>query len=261
MVFGGLVLAAVVLCAIAPDLLTGYDPEAVDPVDMLLPPGGDHLFGTDQLGRDIFSRVVHGARPSLVIGLAATALAVVAGSLMGMLAGFFGGWVDMVLMRVVDVLQAFPPLLLALAVVAVLGGGIVGVTLAVGVASVAGFARLMRAEVLRVRSRPFVEAATVNGVSRWSILGRHVVPNAMGPVAVLGVLCVGLTIFSASSLSFLGFGPKPPTAEWGALVAAGRDFISTAWWMTTFPGLAVALTVLAATMVSRSHDVAAGALR
>jgi peptide/nickel transport system permease protein len=248
------VLALILLAAVAPGLFSGYDPIAGVPVERLHGPSLAHLFGTDETGRDVFTRVVHGAALSLRATAIAVLVALVAGSLLGLLAGFRGGWPDSVIMRVVDVLQAVPAILLSLALVTALGFGTTNVAIAVGVANLASFARLMRAEVLRVRSGVFVEAARASGV-RWAgVLSRHVLPNAMGPVLVLATLTFGTAVLEVSALSFLGFGATPPTPEWGSLVAGGRGFLATAWWMTTFPGLTVAAVVLAANRLSRALD-------
>ncbi|WP_409180612.1 ABC transporter permease [Amycolatopsis sp. VS8301801F10] len=254
LLLSGLLLAAVLVAAFAPTLFTGQDPIAGVPSERLQGPSPGHLFGTDETGRDVFARVVHGAGLSLRATVLAVLVAFVAGSALGLLAGFRGGWLDSVVMRIVDVLQAVPPILLSLALVTALGFGTTNVAIAVGVAHLASFARLMRAEVLRVRSGVFVEAARASGV-RWAgVLGRHVLPNALGPVLVLATVTVGIAVLEVSALSFLGFGASPPTPEWGALVAGGRNFLATAWWMTTFPGLTVAAVVLAANRVSRALD-------
>ncbi|WP_370937315.1 ABC transporter permease [Amycolatopsis sp. cg13] len=254
LLLSGLVLAAVLIAAFAPTLFTSQDPIAGVPSERLQGPSLAHLFGTDETGRDVYARVVHGAGLSLRATVLAVLVAFVAGSALGLLAGFRGGWLDSVVMRIVDVLQAVPPILLSLALVTALGFGTTNVAIAVGVAHLASFARLMRAEVLRVRSGVFVEAARASGV-RWAgVLGRHVLPNALGPVLVLATVTVGIAVLEVSALSFLGFGASPPTPEWGALVAGGRNFLATAWWMTTFPGLTVAAVVLAANRVSRALD-------
>ncbi|MFD9966369.1 ABC transporter permease [Amycolatopsis sp. NPDC058986] len=255
----GLVLAVVILvlallAAVAPSLFTGYDPITGIPAEKLRGPSLAHLFGTDETGRDIFARVVHGASLSLRATVIAVLVALVAGSALGLVAGFRGGVLDTVVMRVVDVLLAIPPILLSLALVTALGFGTTNVAIAVGIANLAAFARLMRAEVLRVRGTVYVEAARASGV-RWSgVLGRHVLPNALGPVLALATLTLGTAVLEVSALSFLGFGATPPTPEWGALVAGGRNFLATAWWMTTFPGLTVAAVVLSANRLSRALD-------
>ncbi|PWW59563.1 ABC transporter permease [Actinokineospora spheciospongiae] len=254
LVLSGVVIALVLLAAVAPALFTGQDPIAGVPVERLQGPSPSHLFGTDETGRDVFARVVHGAALSLRATVIAVLVALVSGAALGLLAGFRGGWPDSVVMRVIDVVQAVPAILLSLALVTALGFGTTNVAIAVGVSNLAAFARLMRAEVLRVRSGVFVEAARASGV-RWSgVLGRHVLPNALGPVLVLATLTFGTAVLEVSALSFLGFGATPPTPEWGALVAGGRGFLATAWWMTTFPGLTVAAVVLATNRLGRALD-------
>ncbi len=248
--FAGLVL----LAAFAPHVLAPADPNLGVPAQRLQPPGATHLLGTDYLGRDVYTRVVHGASLSLQATVIAVAVALVAGGLVGMLAGFVRGWVDEVLMRAVDVLLAIPAVLLSLALITALGYGTVKVAIAVGVASVASFARVMRAETLRVRQSVYVEAARSVG-TRWHVtLWRHVLPNAAGPVLVLAVLEFGLAILAVSSLSFLGYGAPPPTPEWGSLVAEGRNYLATSWWLCAVPGVAIAATVLAVNRISRALD-------
>ncbi|SEO89783.1 ABC transporter permease [Amycolatopsis saalfeldensis] len=254
LVLSVLVLAAVLLAAFAPALFTSYDPIAGVPAERLQGPSAAHLFGTDETGRDVFARVVHGASLSLRATVLAVLVALIAGAALGLLAGFRGGWADALVMRVVDVLQAVPAILLSLALVTGLGFGTTNVAIAVGVANLAAFARLMRAEVLRVRTGVFVEAARAGGVRWTGVLTRHVLPHALGPVLVLATITFGTAVLEVSALSFLGFGATPPTPEWGALVAGGRNFLATAWWMTTFPGLTVAAVVLAANRLSRAFD-------
>jgi peptide/nickel transport system permease protein len=249
-----LVFVVVLLAAVFPGVFTDEDPLTGTVRDKLQGPSGQHLFGTDQLGRDLFARVVHGSSLSLRATILAVAVALVVGGALGLLSGFFGGWLDDVVMRVVDVLQAIPRLLLSLALVTALGFGTTKVAIAVGIASVAGFARVMRAEVLRVRSSVYVEAARASGVRSGAILARHVLPNASGPVLVMAALEFGIAILSVSALGFLGFGAPPPTPEWGVLVSDGRNFVATAWWLTTFPGLVIAATVLSANRISRALD-------
>jgi peptide/nickel transport system permease protein len=249
-----LFVAAVLLAAFWPDLFTGRDPLRGTPTEILSPPSGRHWFGTDELGRDLYARVVHGAALSLKATLIAVAVAFVVGSGLGLVAGFAGGWVESVLMRLVDVLLAVPGLFLSLSVVAALGPGTVHVALAVGLAGVAGFARVMRAEVLRVRHTVYVEAARVSGVRWFAVLRRHVLPNAAGPVLVLATLDLGTAVLSVSALSFLGYGAPPPAPEWGTLIADGRDYLADAWWVSTLAGLTVAALVLAVGRLSRALD-------
>jgi len=249
-----LFLALVLGWALLPELFTDHDPLVGVPRDKLRPPGGEYLFGTDHLGRDVFSRVVYGTALSLQATAIAVAVGLFAGSAIGVVSGFVGGRVDEVIMRFVDVLLSIPGLLLSLAVVTVLGFGTVNVAIAVGVASVASFARLIRSDVLRTRTQTFVEAAAVCGVRRPAILWRHVLPHSVGSVLVLAALEFGTAILAVSSLSFLGFGAPPPAPEWGALVAEGRNYMVTAWWLTTLPGLVIALAVLSANRIARALD-------
>ncbi len=241
-----LVVAAAGLAAFWPGLFTSRDPLRGEPAENFRPPSSRHWFGTDELGRDLFSRVVHGAALSLKGTLIAVAVAFVVGGALGLIAGYAGRHVDGLLMRVVDVLLSIPALFLSLAVVTALGYGTVKVALAVGVASVAGFARVTRAETLRVRHADFVEAARGSGGRWWRVLVRHVLPNAAGPVVVLAALDFGAAVLAVSALSFLGYGAAPPAPEWGTLISSGRDYLSNAWWLSTLPGLTVVALVLPA---------------
>jgi peptide/nickel transport system permease protein len=255
----GLVLSllwALVVLAwmVVPALFASADPLAANAAHSLRAPGGGYWFGTDNLGRDLFSRVVFGTRQSMQASLVAVGLSLVAGGLLGMVAGYVGRWVDDLVMRVVDVLIAIPGLLLSMAVVSILGFGVTNVALAVGVAGVPGFARIVRAEVLRIKSSTYFDAARASGTRTYVTLLRHVVPNASGPVLVLAALELGGAVLSVSALSFLGYGSAPPAPEWGSLVSQGRDYLATAWWLTTFPGMAVALTVLAANRIGRALE-------
>lgn len=240
--------------ALFPGVFSSRDPLAGVPRDKLQAPSAEYLFGTDHLGRDVFCRVVHGTALSLQATAIAVAVGLVLGSAIGVLSGFAGGRVDDVVMRFVDVLLSIPGLLLSLAVVTALGFGTVNVAIAVGIASVASFARLMRSDVLRTRTQTFVEAASVCGVRKPVVLWRHVLPHSVGSVLVLAALEFGAAILAVSSLSFLGFGAPPPAPEWGSLVAEGRNYLVTAWWLTTLPGLVIAMAVLSANRISRALD-------
>lgn len=253
----GFVLAvAFVLFVIAtafwPSVFTSYDPYATAPTDRLRPPSPAHVFGTDEIGRDQWSRMVHGSGLTIKATLIALGIAVVVGLTLGVISGFLGGLVDSVAMRSVDVLLAIPSLLLALAIVTALGFGTIPVAVAVGVGIVPGFARATRAEVLRVRTLPYIEAARASGASWPRILVRHVLPNSWGPVAVLAVLDTGVAIIAIASLSFLGFGAAPPAAEWGTLIATGRNYLITAPWVSLLPGLFVAAVVLSLNHISKT---------
>lgn len=223
----GVVLALVscallLLAALAPDLFTGTGPDAADPASTLLPPGSGHWLGTDENGRDIYSRVVHGARPSLLIGLSASVLALAAGTVVGVVAAQGGRAADQVVVELLDVLMSIPGVLLVLLVVAVLGTGTGNLVAGLALVTLPGYARLVRAEVLRIRGAQFVEAATVLGWSRLQVVLRHIVPNAVGPLLALATVGVGGMIVTGSALSFLGLGPQPPTAEWGAMLMRQR---------------------------------------
>lgn len=246
------VIATAVLWAVAPWLFTSYDPVAGVPADKLLPPSPEHWFGTDAIGRDLHARVVYGAVHSLSGALIAVTVGLAAGTLIGVLAGSVGGWIDDVLMRLVDVLLSIPGLLLMLSVIILLGFGTINAAIAVGVVSVASFARLSRSEVVRVRRTDYVEAAFGSGGTFASVLRRHVLPNSLNAVIGLAALQFGSAILAISTLGFLGYGAPPPTPEWGLLIAEGRNYVATAWWLTTLPGLVVLVVVLSANRISQS---------
>lgn len=252
------VLAVAVGFAVVPGLFTDADPLAGTAREALQAPGAAHWFGTDATGRDVFARVVHGAVHSLGGALVAVGVGLTAGTLLGVVAGSAGGAVDAVLMRVVDVLLAIPALLLALSIIILLGFGTTNAAIAVGVASVAVFARLARAEVIRVRRTDYVEAALVSGGTFASVLWRHILPNSLTPVVALAALQFGSAILAISTLGFLGYGAPPPTPEWGLLIAEGRTYVGTAWWLTTLPGLVVVVVVLAANRLSHAITNGAG---
>jgi peptide/nickel transport system permease protein len=242
----------VIVSAFWPRLFTSLGPYDTHPETSMLPPGLDHLFGTDLYGRDLWTRVLYGSPLTIRATLIALAIAIVAGLGLGVVAGFFGGLTDAFLMRIVDVLLAIPGLLLALSIVTALGYGTLPVAVAVGVGIVPGFARTTRAEVLRVKTLPYVEAARAGGATWGRVLWRHILPNSWGPVAVLAVLDAGVAIIAIASLSFLGFGAAPPAAEWGTLIADGRNYLVTSWWLSLLPGLFVALVVLSLNHISKT---------
>jgi ABC-type dipeptide/oligopeptide/nickel transport system permease subunit len=244
----GLMLAIIGLSLAAPGLAP-YDPIATAPAGQLQPPSLSHPAGTDLFGRDVWSRVLWGGRLSLGAGMLAVVLAVLPGGLLGLLSGYVGGWLDSFLMRIVDVLLSFPSLLLALTIVALLGPGLASVILAVGLAGIPRFARLVRAGTLGVRSELFIEAARVVGCRPGRILLRHVAPNVQGIIIPLSALELGYALLNISALSFLGLGVQPPTPEWGAMLAEGRVLLRHAPWVVTAPGLAITLSVLAFNLV------------
>lgn len=246
------VIVIAVLWAAVPWLFTSQNPLDGVPADKLLPPSAAHWFGTDAIGRDLYARVVYGAIHSLSGALIAVTVGLAAGTVIGVVAGSVGGVLDDILMRVVDVLLSIPGLLLSLSIIILLGFGTVNAAIAVGVGSVASFARLARSEVVRVRRSDYVEAAFGSGGTFVSVLGRHVLPNSLTAVVGLAALQFGTAILAISTLGFLGYGAPPPTPEWGLLIAEGRNYVSTAWWLTTLPGLVVVLVVLSANRISQS---------
>jgi peptide/nickel transport system permease protein len=250
---GVVFLTLVVVAAIVPGWLAPQDPLALSPDGAFLPPGPGHLLGTDQTGRDVLSRIIYGARPTLILGLGATALAVTGGTLLGLAAGIGGRFVEGTLMRLVDIALAVPDLLLALVVITLVGTGTGtgNVLFAVAFASIPYYARLVRAQVHVVRRATYVEAATTLGLSRPVVIARHVLPNALKPLMVLATIRIGDAIGNGASLSFLGLGTPPPAAEWGSMLSTGIQYISNDWFMLAVPGLAITLTVLAVTVVGR----------
>lgn len=243
------VLVLVLLWALVPGWFAGQDPLAGLAGQQLRAPGAGHWLGTDALGRDVWARVVHGAVHSLSGALVAVGVGLFGGTALGLLAGAAGGRLDDALMRLVDVLLAVPALLLSLTIIIVLGFGTVNAAIAVGVASVAGFARLVRSEVVRVRRTEYVEAAFGSGGRFGAVLWRHVLPNSLTSVVALAALQFGTAILAIATLGFLGYGAPPPTPEWGLLIAEGRNYLATAWWLTTVPGLVVVAVVLAANRI------------
>jgi len=237
-------LALIVLAAALAPVIAPYGEAEIDPVNALDPPSWAHPMGTDMFGRDVFSRVLYGARLSLLIGIAAASLGAVIGLTIGMTAGYFGRWVDRIAMGCVDILLAFPGTLLAMVIVAMLGPSTVNLILAVGIATVPGYARLVRSMTLSIRQADFVLAARSIGVHPLVVMVRHVYPNLRASVVVYATLSVASAILNAAGLGFLGLGSKPPTAEWGLMVADGRELLEVAWWISTFPGLAILVTTL-----------------
>jgi peptide/nickel transport system permease protein len=247
-------IAIILLAAVAPHLLTGYHPYATAPLQKLRAPSWQHWFGTDELGRDLYARVVYGSRLSVLAALLAVGIALPGGAALGVAAGFIGGRLDAFIMRLIDMLLALPSMLLALAIVTAIGFGTIPVAVAVGFGILPGFARTMRAEVLRVRTLPFIEAARLCGAGWGKVLVNHVLPNASGPVLVLATVDFGVAILIAAGLSFLGFGAAPPAAEWGTLIAKGRNFMMTAPWVSLLPGAFLAAAVFALNHIARTLE-------
>jgi peptide/nickel transport system permease protein len=241
---GGVVLLLIVLIALAAPLIAPYDPIKTNQRLSLTPPSSEHLMGTDRFGRDIFSRVIWAGQASLPIGLVSVAIGLLFGVSLGLLAGYYGGWFDAVSMRFMDLLLAFPGILLALAIIAILGGSLTNLMIAVGIASIPDYVRITRGSVLSVREREFVLAARVVGARGPSIMLRHILPNTVAPLIVLATLGTAAAIITGAALSFLGLGVKPPTPEWGNMLAEGREFLQRAPWVAFFPGVAIMLTVL-----------------
>ncbi|HEV2357418.1 MAG TPA: ABC transporter permease [bacterium] len=246
---GLLILVLVVGAALFAGFLAPYSPIDQSFADQLRPPSGSHLFGTDEFGRDIFSRVLYGARIALTVGVISDGIALATGVAAGVVAGYFGGLPDSLVMRTVDVMLAFPYLLLAMIVVAILGPSLTNAMIAIGIVYTPQFARLVRGAVLGIREQEFVEAAGAIGAGSVRVLARHVLPNILSPIIVMATLTVGFTIVETAGLSFLGLGAAPPTPEWGSMLATGRSYMLTAPWIATFPGLAILVTVVGFNLV------------
>ncbi len=246
-----LAVAWMVVATCWPHLLAPGDPNAIDPAAAFSRPGPGHWLGTDESGRDIYTRVVHGAGRSLGIGVAATGIGIGAGLVLGFLAGLGPRWLDAGVSRVIEVLFALPTLVLALLLVAVRGAGVEASVLAVGLATTPGYARILRARVRGVASSGYVDAARLEGQHPVRVFARHVVPNTLWPLVSVATLGIGQAVVWVCALSFLGLGTLPPAAEWGAMLNAGRVYLARAWWLTVFPGLAITLTAAALTVLGR----------
>jgi peptide/nickel transport system permease protein len=241
---GSIIILITFLIAGSASLIAPRDPGKADVSLKLKPPSLDHYLGTDQLGRDVFSRMLHGAKVSLSVGFVAVAISILIGILVGAVAGYYGGWVDSLLMRFVDIMLCFPSFFLILTVVALLGPSLFKVMVVIGITSWMGTSRFVRAEFLSLRERDFVQAAKALGVRDPRIIFRHILPNALAPVFVTATLDVASAILVEAGLSFLGFGVQPPAPSWGNILTEGRTYIFDAWWLTVFPGLAILITVL-----------------
>ncbi len=248
-VVGGIILLIIIFMAVFAPYVTTHDPVRQNIRNQLKPPSREHIFGTDQFGRDIYSRVVYGARLSLRVGFLSISFALVVGCLLGLISGYYGGWLDMLIMRIIDILLALPGFLLALSIVAALGPGLENVIMAIGVSYVPSFARMMRSSVLATRELDYVDAAQALGASDWRIIFLHILPNSLSPIIVLTTLSMAGAVLSAAGLSFLGMGAQPPTPEWGSMIATARGFIRVSHWPVTIPGLAIFTTVMCLNLV------------
>ena len=244
-VAGGAVVLLLFGVSLLAPVITPWDPHAIDAYHVLMPPSADHWFGTDELGRDVFTRVIYGARISLKVGFVSVGIAVAIGVVLGLVSGFYGGIIDTVIMRFVDIMLCFPTFFLILAVIAFLEPSIWYIMAIIGLTGWMGVARLVRAEVLSLRERDFILAARALGASDARIILRHILPNALSPVLVSATLGVAGAILTESALSFLGIGVQPPTPSWGNILTSGKDYIEFGWWLSLFPGLAILVTVLA----------------
>ncbi|MCD6370648.1 MAG: ABC transporter permease [Thermoplasmata archaeon] len=249
---GIIIILVLMLMAIFAPFLAPYPDQARGEPNLeekLQPPSSKHLFGTDYMGRDVLSRVIYGARISLLVAIAVVSLGLLIGIPLGLLAGFKGGVVDTIIMRVTDIFLSFPPLLLALLISVTLGRGLENTIIALAVSWWPWYTRLIRGMAISIKEKPYVEVAKSMGISSWRIIARHILPNAISPVVVQGTMDMGSAILEASALSFLGLGVQPPTADWGLMVSQGKGYLLNFWWYPTFPGLAIFITVLAFNLV------------
>lgn len=243
-VVGLVIILIILLLAALSHYIAPYDPIEQSFTQQLLSPSGSHFMGTDRYGRDIFSRVIYGTRYALLSALLADGVALGIGCVLGLLAAFYGGWWDFVIMRGVDVMMAFPYLLLAMLTIAILGPGLINAMIAIGIVYAPQYARILRSSVLSIKENDYVLAARAMGASDNRIMLQHILLNAMAPIIVQATLTAGAAIIEAAGLSFLGLGAQPPTPEWGAMLSGGRDFMLSAPWIATFPGIAIAITVV-----------------
>lgn len=246
-----LVLVLFVVAAVWPQLLTAEDPLAADRALILSAPSAGHPLGTDEIGRDVYARIVFGARSSLVLGFGAVLISLVFGTVFGLIAGLSNRAVSTVTLRLTDIGAAFPELVLAILILALFGGGLATATLAIGIAGIPYYVRVVRGEALRVRSSTYIEASRGMGLSRTRVLARHVLPNAVRPVVVIATIGLGGATLAGAALSFLGLGSPPPTPEWGSMLSNARNFLTLGWWAAVFPGLAITLFVISTTVLGR----------
>ncbi|MDQ0218604.1 ABC transporter permease [Peribacillus cavernae] len=254
-VLGLFILTLVVLIALLAPFISPHDPAKVDITATLLPPswveGGsaEHLLGTDNMGRDLLSRIIYGSQISLLVGISSVVVAGLIGVLIGLVSGYYGGWIDNVLMRIVDAFLSIPNILFTLVILGIFGPSLITLILVIGATNWVNYARIVRSEVLSLKEREFVKAAKTMGVRDFFILFRHLLPNVVSSLSVVSTLSVATTIILEASLSFLGLGIKPPDVSWGGILSDGRDYLATHWWVATFPGLAITITVLGIILV------------
>ena len=248
-VVGLCIVIILVLCAVLAPIISPYEPNAQDPRNRLQGPSAGHWFGTDELGRDILSRIIYGARISMSVGLIAICISLIGGVTLGAIAGYYGGTIDNIIMRCMDVLLSIPTILLNISIVAALGSGLQNVMIAIGVSSIPGYCRIVRASILSLRDQDFVEASRAAGANDFFLITRHILPNCLAPLIVQATLRIGAAILSCASMSFLGLGIVPPTAEWGSMLSTGRDFLRDAPRVCIFPGLAIMAAVFSMNLV------------
>ena len=244
LIIGVIIISVLSLIAILASIISPYDPAAIDANNLLIAPSREHLMGTDSLGRDLFSRIIFGARISLTIGIIAVGISTLIGIILGSIAGFYGRWVDSLIMRFVDLMLCFPTFFLILAVVAILEPSIFNIMIIIGLTSWMGTARLIRAEILSLKEREFIQAARAIGASNFRIILRHLIPNAIGPVLISAILGIASAILVESALSFLGLGVQPPVPSWGNILIEAKSTLGIAWWLTLYPGLFILITIL-----------------
>lgn len=252
-VAGAFIILAFIVCAAAAPLIVPYDPVAQTIAERQTPPlAPGHLLGTDELGRDLLSRIVYGARISLVIGIVSVGISLVFGLVVGTICGYFGGWFDRVVMRLIDIMLAFPYILLTIVIVAILGSSLVNAMIAIGISQIPVYARVVRASVLAEKENDYVTAERSLGARNPELMARTILPNCLAPIFVQATLGIGDAILSSAALSFLGLGAKPPTPEWGLMIASAKEFVTSSWWIVTFPGIAILLAVLGFNLLSDS---------
>jgi peptide/nickel transport system permease protein len=246
---GATLLLILIVVSLGASVLSSYDPVIMNTKDRQLPPSAAHPFGTDNFGRDVYTRVLYGGRISLQVGIISVTIGALAGTLLGLLAAFYRGWVDALIMRFVDVLMAFPSILLALAIVAFMGRSLPNVMIAVGISNIPVYARIVRGSALSIQQMEYVTAANLIGCRPQRVMLRHVLPNILAPIIVITTNGIAGAVISGAALSFLGLGVQPPTPEWGIMLSEGRALLRSAWWVTTFPGLAIMVTVMAINLI------------